>query len=67
MLKISHVLSIAMFLVAGCSQSLSFDENGFPHGSGEKTYAYESGAIELREDYVNGQLVSSGGSSRMGR
>lgn len=32
-----------------------FDENGFPHGTGERVYRYESGEIMLRERYVDGR------------
>ena len=50
----------AMVLLGlGCDRQLSFDAQGNAHGSGERTYAYASGATKLREEYVKGKLVHS--------
>jgi len=43
----------------GCKRPLSFDAQGVAHGTGERTYSYRSGAVQLREDYVDGELVRS--------
>lgn len=44
---------------AGCDKPLSFDAQGVAHGTGERVYKYKSGAVQLREDYVDGKLVRS--------
>lgn len=39
--------------------TLRFDENGFPHGTGWQRSHYKSGALKLEEYYVAGQLELS--------
>ena len=55
------IVVTAFIVVPACedSESLSFDEQGEPHGSGEKVYHYETGQVMLREQYVDGQVVRS--------
>jgi antitoxin component YwqK of YwqJK toxin-antitoxin module len=58
-LKPVHIFSFVLACALGCERSLTFDAQGVAHGTGERTYEYKSGAIKLREEYVDGKLVRS--------
>ena len=54
------LITCALLLPAtGCDRPLSFDAQGAAHGTGARVYTYKSGAVQLREDYVDGKLVRS--------
>lgn len=57
--NISALACAILLAAAGCKRPLAFDAQGFPHGSGERTFRYHSGAVKLREDYVEGVPVRS--------
>ena len=50
---------LLLFLCACATPSLTFDERGFPHGTGTKQYSYETGQLMLEESYQSGKLVKS--------
>ena len=50
---------LSLLLTLGCDQPLTFDAQGVARGTGERTYTYKSGATQLREEYVRGELVRS--------
>jgi antitoxin component YwqK of YwqJK toxin-antitoxin module len=51
--------SVFLLLPGSCKRSLSIDAKGVVHGTGERIYRYKSGALQLQEDYVDGQLTRS--------
>jgi antitoxin component YwqK of YwqJK toxin-antitoxin module len=55
----SLILLVGLGCVAGCGGTFYRDKNGFPHGTGEAIYYYDSGPVMLREDYVLGKLHRS--------
>lgn len=53
------IYALLLSLVVGCKRQLSFDAQGYPHGTGERTYRYQAGPPRLKEDYVDGKLTRS--------
>ena len=64
-MRIAQLALLAALLVTfvGCRSAgpnpNSFDASELPNGTGERVFSYDSGAVMLREDYANGQLVRS--------
>jgi antitoxin component YwqK of YwqJK toxin-antitoxin module len=58
-LKIIYIACITFMFAFGCDKPLSFDAQGVPHGTGERITNYKSGAIKIREEYKNGELIQS--------
>ena len=56
----STLAILTLLALCACSaQPLTFDENGFPHGTGVKQYNYDAGPLMLEENYQSGKLVQS--------
>ena len=58
-MRLSQFLCAVLLCSPGCERSLTFDAQGVAQGTGEKTYRYNSGAPQLREEYVDGKRVRS--------
>ena len=58
-LSILQLVVVALLWSPGCERSLTFDARGVAHGTGERVHSYKSGAVQLREEYVDGKLVRS--------
>jgi antitoxin component YwqK of YwqJK toxin-antitoxin module len=58
-LSILQPVVVALLFSPGCERSLTFDAQGVAHGTGERVHSYKSGAVQLREGYVDGKLVLS--------
>jgi len=60
-----HLSPLILLALLACSHAcdrsepLTFDEHGQAHGTGEKTYHYDTGEVMLRDQYVDGQLEYS--------
>lgn len=57
--RIFQIMCLVLLCALRCDEPLTFDAEGVAHGTGERVYKYDSGEVQLREEYVDGELIRS--------